>query len=177
MEPKLLEELRQKYIKNPPEGMTASFVKNMLPSPVYPQTHQVLVLFTDPHCRRHAAHVGHLNIQKYYVLCTVIILHKIQSISEFPDAQTDLLFFFILFREDRIRYRCSKSSSTSPIRIIASPPYCLLFVSVYQRFGTKSNRTALRVPECIRGLYRIYANFHCNSPRTNVINHSTISES
>ncbi len=29
MEPKLLEELRQKYIKNPPEGMTASFVKNM----------------------------------------------------------------------------------------------------------------------------------------------------
>ncbi len=154
MEPKLLEELRQKYIKNPPEGMTASFVKNMLPSPVYPQTHQVLVLFTDPHCRRHAAHVGHLNIQKYYALCTVIILHKIQSISEFPDAQTDLLFFFILFREDRIRY-----------------------VSVYQRFGTKSNRTALRVPECIRCLYRIYANFHCNSPRTNVINHSTISES
>ena len=29
MDPKALEELRNKYIKNPPEGMTAKLVKNM----------------------------------------------------------------------------------------------------------------------------------------------------
>ena len=29
MDPKLIEELRQKYIKNPPEGMTAKLVRNM----------------------------------------------------------------------------------------------------------------------------------------------------
>ncbi len=29
MDPKFIEELRQKYIKNPPEGMTARLVKNM----------------------------------------------------------------------------------------------------------------------------------------------------
>ena len=29
MDPKLLEELRQKYIKNPPEGMTAKLVRTM----------------------------------------------------------------------------------------------------------------------------------------------------
>ena len=32
MEPKFIEELRQKYIKNPPEGMTAKLVKNMTDS-------------------------------------------------------------------------------------------------------------------------------------------------
>ena len=32
MDKKLLEELRQKYIKNPPEGMTAALVKNMTDS-------------------------------------------------------------------------------------------------------------------------------------------------
>lgn len=32
MDPKQLEELRQKYIKNPPEGMTAKLVKNMTDS-------------------------------------------------------------------------------------------------------------------------------------------------
>ena len=32
MDPKLIEELRQKYIKNPPEGMTAKPVKNMTDS-------------------------------------------------------------------------------------------------------------------------------------------------
>ena len=29
MDSKFIEELRQKYIKNPPEGMTAKLVKNM----------------------------------------------------------------------------------------------------------------------------------------------------
>ena len=29
MDPKFIEELRLKYIKNPPEGMTAKLVKNM----------------------------------------------------------------------------------------------------------------------------------------------------
>ena len=29
MDPKFIEELRQKYSKNPPEGMTAELVKNM----------------------------------------------------------------------------------------------------------------------------------------------------
>lgn len=32
MDPKLIEELRQKYIKNPPERMTAKLVKNMTDS-------------------------------------------------------------------------------------------------------------------------------------------------
>lgn len=32
MDPKLIEELRQKYIKNPPEGMTAKLIKNMTDS-------------------------------------------------------------------------------------------------------------------------------------------------
>jgi len=32
MDPKLIEELRQKYIKNPPEGMTAKLVRNMTDS-------------------------------------------------------------------------------------------------------------------------------------------------
>lgn len=32
MNPKQLEELRQKYIKNPPEGMTAKLVRNMTDS-------------------------------------------------------------------------------------------------------------------------------------------------
>lgn len=32
MDPKLLEELRQKYINNPPEGMTARLVRNMTDS-------------------------------------------------------------------------------------------------------------------------------------------------
>lgn len=32
MDKKLLEELRQKYTKNPPEGMTAALVKNMTDS-------------------------------------------------------------------------------------------------------------------------------------------------
>lgn len=32
MDPKQLEELRQKYIKNPPEGMTAKLVKDMTDS-------------------------------------------------------------------------------------------------------------------------------------------------
>ncbi|MEG2297896.1 MAG: hypothetical protein RSC13_09730, partial [Clostridium sp.] len=32
MDSKFLEELRQKYIKNPPEGMTAKLVKNMTDS-------------------------------------------------------------------------------------------------------------------------------------------------
>lgn len=32
MDPKQLEELRQKYIKNPPEGMTAKLVKGMTDS-------------------------------------------------------------------------------------------------------------------------------------------------
>ncbi len=32
MDPKLMEELRQKYIKNPPEGMTAKLVRNMTDS-------------------------------------------------------------------------------------------------------------------------------------------------
>jgi hypothetical protein len=32
MDPKQLEELRQKYIKNPPEGMTAKLVRNMTDS-------------------------------------------------------------------------------------------------------------------------------------------------
>ncbi|MCI6429347.1 MAG: hypothetical protein MSA72_00400 [Lachnospiraceae bacterium] len=32
MDKKLLEELRQKYIENPPEGMTAALVKNMTDS-------------------------------------------------------------------------------------------------------------------------------------------------
>ena len=32
MEPKFLEELRLKYIQNPPEGMTAKLVKNMTDS-------------------------------------------------------------------------------------------------------------------------------------------------
>ena len=32
MDPKLIEELRQNYIKNPPEGMTAKLVKNMTDS-------------------------------------------------------------------------------------------------------------------------------------------------
>jgi len=32
MDPKLIEELRQKYIQNPPEGMTAKLVKNMTDS-------------------------------------------------------------------------------------------------------------------------------------------------
>lgn len=32
MDPKFIEELRQKYIKNPPEGMTTKLVKNMTDS-------------------------------------------------------------------------------------------------------------------------------------------------
>lgn len=32
MDPKFIEELRQKYIKDPPEGMTAKLVKNMADS-------------------------------------------------------------------------------------------------------------------------------------------------
>ena len=32
MDPKQLEELRQKYIKNPPEGMTAKLVRDMTDS-------------------------------------------------------------------------------------------------------------------------------------------------
>ena len=32
MEQKFIEELRQKYIKNPPEGMTAALVRNMTDS-------------------------------------------------------------------------------------------------------------------------------------------------
>jgi len=32
MDPKLIEELRQKYIQNPPKGMTAKLVKNMTDS-------------------------------------------------------------------------------------------------------------------------------------------------
>ena len=32
MDPKFIEELRQKYIKNPPEGMTSKLVKNMTDS-------------------------------------------------------------------------------------------------------------------------------------------------
>ena len=32
MDPKFLEELRQKYIKNPPEGMTAKLVRGMTDS-------------------------------------------------------------------------------------------------------------------------------------------------
>lgn len=32
MDPKRLEELRQTYIKNPPEGMTAKLVRNMTDS-------------------------------------------------------------------------------------------------------------------------------------------------
>lgn len=32
MEQKFIEELRQKYIKNPPEGMTAGLVRNMTDS-------------------------------------------------------------------------------------------------------------------------------------------------
>lgn len=32
MDPKLIEELRQKYIKNPPEGMTAKLVRSMTDS-------------------------------------------------------------------------------------------------------------------------------------------------
>ncbi len=32
MDPEFIEELRQKYIKNPPEGMTAKLVKNMTDS-------------------------------------------------------------------------------------------------------------------------------------------------
>ncbi len=32
MNPESIEELRQKYIKNPPEGMTAKLVKNMTDS-------------------------------------------------------------------------------------------------------------------------------------------------
>ncbi len=32
MDPKLIEELRQKYIKNPTEGMTAKLVRNMTDS-------------------------------------------------------------------------------------------------------------------------------------------------
>lgn len=32
MDKKVLEELRQKYIQNPPEGMTAKLVKNMTDS-------------------------------------------------------------------------------------------------------------------------------------------------
>lgn len=32
MDQKFIEELRQKYIKNPPEGMTATLVKNMTDS-------------------------------------------------------------------------------------------------------------------------------------------------
>lgn len=32
MDPKFIEELRLKYIKNPPEGMTAKLVKNMTDS-------------------------------------------------------------------------------------------------------------------------------------------------
>lgn len=32
MDQKLIEELRQKYIQNPPEGMTAKLVKNMTDS-------------------------------------------------------------------------------------------------------------------------------------------------
>lgn len=32
MDPKFIEELRQKYIKDPPEGMTAKQVKNMTDS-------------------------------------------------------------------------------------------------------------------------------------------------
>ena len=32
MDPKLIEELRQKYIKSPPEGMTAKLVRNMTDS-------------------------------------------------------------------------------------------------------------------------------------------------
>lgn len=32
MDPKFIEELRLKYIKNPPEGMTAKLIKNMTDS-------------------------------------------------------------------------------------------------------------------------------------------------
>ena len=32
MEQKFIEELRQKYIKNPPEGMTAKLIRNMTDS-------------------------------------------------------------------------------------------------------------------------------------------------
>ena len=32
MDPKFIEELRQKYIKDPPEGMTAKLVRNMTDS-------------------------------------------------------------------------------------------------------------------------------------------------
>lgn len=34
MDAKLIEELRQKYIKNPPEGMTSNLVKNMTDSDI-----------------------------------------------------------------------------------------------------------------------------------------------
>ena len=35
MDPKFIEELRQKYIKNPPEGMIAKLVKNMSDSDLW----------------------------------------------------------------------------------------------------------------------------------------------
>lgn len=35
MDAKLIEELRQKYIKNPPEGMTSNLVKNMTDSDLF----------------------------------------------------------------------------------------------------------------------------------------------
>jgi len=38
MDQKFIEELRQKYIKNPPEGMTAKLVRNMTDSDVIQQT-------------------------------------------------------------------------------------------------------------------------------------------
>ncbi len=47
MDPEFIEELRQKYIKNPPESMTAKLVKNMTDSDLL-DMHYFLTEDDDP---------------------------------------------------------------------------------------------------------------------------------
>ena len=46
IDPKIIEELRQKYIKNPPEGMTAKLVRNMTDSDLL-DMHYFLIEYDD----------------------------------------------------------------------------------------------------------------------------------
>ena len=50
MDSKALEELRNKYIKNPPEGMTAKLVKNMSDSDLLDMSIYPYVIFLSGRC-------------------------------------------------------------------------------------------------------------------------------
>ena len=47
MDAKLIEELRQKYSKNPPEGMTSNLVKNMTDSDLLDMHQQCLLSYSS----------------------------------------------------------------------------------------------------------------------------------